>query len=276
VKQTTLRDAVRFTGVGLHTGADVGIEIRPAPENAGIAFVAGGIRIPATAEHVVDTSRATVLGLGGKTVSTVEHVLSALVGMNVANAEIAVDGPEVPVVDGSAKAFSDAIAQAGIDEQKGERAVFDVAQPYELRDRGAAIVLLPSESLRVRFVADFRAPIGVQYFDAEVNEELYRNEIAPARTFGYLEEIDELRARGLARGGSLENALVFSPTGPMQELRWPDEVVRHKVLDLLGDVALLGAFPRCEIVAIKSGHRLHAQAMLALRRRSGALSARSA
>lgn len=277
MKQTTLRDTVRFAGIGLHTGADVSVELRPAPPNFGLQFLAGGVRIPALAENVVDTSRATVVGRGGTSISTVEHLLSALVGMNVTNAELAVNGPEIPVVDGSAQAFSDAIFDVGVEEQAAPRAIFEIAAPFELRERDSALILLPSRTTRVRFLADFPAPVGVQYFDAEMNAELYRREIAPARTFGYLHEVESLRARGLARGGSLENAIVFAPEGAMQELRWPNEVVRHKTLDLLGDVALLGAWPKCDLIAIKSGHELHARAMLALRRQSGdALPARSA
>lgn len=256
---------MHFAGVGLHTGADVSVEVRPAPPDFGVQFLAGGARIPATAEHVVDTARATVLGIGDTTISTVEHLLSALLGMGVSNAEIAVDGPEIPVIDGSAKAFSDAIFDVGLETQAPDRDAYAIARPFELREGDRALVLLPSAELRVRFVADFPSPIGVQYFDATMDAQRYRADIAPARTFGYAHEIEALRARGLARGGTLDNALVFTPDGPMQPLRWPDEVVRHKVLDLLGDLALLGAWPQCEIIAIKSGHALHARAMGALR-----------
>ncbi len=263
--QTTLRSAVRFDGVGLHTGADARVEIRPAPPDFGLQFLIDGVHIPATAEHVVGTERATIVGLGDRTVSTVEHVLSALVGLSVTNAELAVTGPEIPIVDGSAKAFADAIASTGLETQHHPCATLELREPFEMRERDRALILLPSERLRVRFLADFPAPIGVQYFDRVVNPELYRAEIAPARTFAYLHEIEALRVRGLAQGGSLENALVFAPEGPMQPLRWPDEVVRHKVLDLLGDLALAGFALRCDVIAVKSGHELHARAMLALR-----------
>ncbi|MGH7737307.1 MAG: UDP-3-O-acyl-N-acetylglucosamine deacetylase [Candidatus Tyrphobacter sp.] len=276
MNESTLRDAVHFAGVGLHTGAECAVELRPAPAGAGIAFVRGGVRIPATAEYVVDTARATVLGRDGTTVSTVEHLLSALAGTNVANVEILVDGPEVPIVDGSAHAFCESIVAVGLSEQDAPRHCFAPATPLEIRERDCALVLLPSDELRIRFVADFAPPIGVQYFDGVITPEFYRSDIAPARTFGYLHEVESLRARGLARGGTLENAIVFAPTGAMQELRWPDEVVRHKVLDLLGDLALLGVRPQCDIIAIKSGHELHAAATLSLRRAGAGAAQREA
>lgn len=254
----------------MHTGAQATIEIQPAPEDHGIVFLTDGARIPATAENVLDTSRATVLGIGSRSVSTVEHLLSAFAGMGITNAEIVVAGPEIPIVDGSAKAFADAFASVGTDVLPAPRPQLDLVQPYEMCDGDRALILLPGRRLRIRFVADYPAPIGVQYFDACIDSEYYRAEIAPARTFGFLHEVETLRARGLARGGTLENAVIFAPTGAMQELRWPDEVVRHKVLDLIGDLALLGMDLSCDVIAMKTGHDLHARAMLELRRKYGA------
>ena len=265
--QTTLRETVRFDGIGIHTGAESSIEIRPAPRDFGIAFLLDGVHVPATAEYIVKTARATAIGAQGRTVWTIEHVLSALLGMGITNAELSVTGPEVPIVDGSAKAFADAIDAVGTEVQEGLRPTLVVCEPFELRQGDRALVLLPNAELRVRFVADFPAPIGTQYFDGVIERTFYHQEIAPARTFGYLHEIEELRRRGLARGGTLENALVFAPEGAMQPLHWPNEVVRHKVLDLLGDFALLGAWPQCEIIAVKSGHSLHAAATRELRER---------
>ena len=265
--QTTLRETVRFDGIGIHTGAESSIEIRPAPRDFGIAFLLDGVHVPATAEYIVKTARATAIGAQGRTVWTIEHVLSALLGMGITNAELSVTGPEVPIVDGSAKAFADAIDAVGTEVHEGLRPTLVVCEPFELRQGDRALVLLPNAELRVRFVADFPAPIGTQYFDGVIERTFYHQEIAPARTFGYLHEIEELRRRGLARGGTLENALVFAPEGAMQPLHWPNEVVRHKVLDLLGDFALLGAWPQCEIIAVKSGHSLHAAATRELRER---------
>lgn len=264
--QTTLRDRFAFEGVGLHTGAPCRVEVLPAPPNTGLRFICGGHEIPALAEYVVETARATVLGKNGVTVSTVEHLLAALFGMGVANAEIRVTGPEIPVADGSARLFVDAIHAAEIAAQSEVRERFAPIEPAFVRDGDRELIVLPSAHFRVRFLADFAPPIGTQYFDSEMNAEVFEKEIASARTFGYLHEVEALLERGLAKGGTLENALVFAPEGPMQEMRWPNEPVRHKVLDLLGDFALLGAYPQCEIVAIKSGHKLHCLATNELRR----------
>lgn len=265
--QATLRDSLRFEGIGLHTGASASIELRPARTNDGICFVSGEKRIPATVEHIVDTSRATVLGRDGVTISTTEHLLSALFALGVSNAEIHIDGAEIPALDGSAAPFVAAIEACGLREQRDPRPTLELREPFAISAADRMIVALPAPAFRVRFIADFAPPIGTQYFDGAVEPDAYRREIAAARTFAYLHEVEALRARGLARGGSLENALVFTSDGPIQPLRWVDEAVRHKVLDLIGDLALLGAWPHCEIVAIKSGHELHAALTRTLRAR---------
>jgi UDP-3-O-[3-hydroxymyristoyl] N-acetylglucosamine deacetylase len=255
--QTTLREPLAFEGVGLHSGVPCRVEIRPAAPGRGLRFVSSGVEIPALAEYVVETARATVLGKDGVTISTVEHVLAALFGMGVSNAELAVDGPEIPVADGSAKIFAEAIAASGTTTQREARDNFVPASPAFARDGDRVVAVLPAGALRVKFVGDYAAPIGTQYFDGEITPDVFLKEIAGARTFGYVHEVEALLKRGLAKGGTLENALVFAPSGPLRPLRWENEPVRHKVLDLLGDFALLGAWPQCEIVAIKSGHKLH-------------------
>jgi len=264
--QHTLRDALEFSGVGLHTGAAARVRIEPRPAHAGLSFrLAGNVRFPAHAEFIVDTRRATVVGLGDATVSTVEHLLSALFASGIDNAEIAVEGPEVPVMDGSAAHFTNAFTALGLVAQAAARNVFTVERPFVISDGDAVLVVSPAEAFRLRFAVDFAPPVGAQFLDAVVESAYYASEIAPARTFGYLDEVEALRAAGLARGGSLDNALVFAPEGPLTPLRWPNEVVRHKALDLIGDFALLGAWPTCDVVAIKSGHRLHGRATAALR-----------
>jgi UDP-3-O-[3-hydroxymyristoyl] N-acetylglucosamine deacetylase len=273
IRQQTLRDVLHFAGAGLHTGVSSVVDVAPAPPDSGIVFSiaspdGAAVRIPATAEYVTDTSRATVLGRDGASVSTTEHLLSALFAAGVANAEIRVEGPEIPILDGSARAFVEAIDRAGLQPQDRPRRTLRLSEPFVVREGDRMFAAFPSDALRVRFVADFPAPIGVQYYDGDVEPDRYREEIAGARTFGYLHEVEALRARGLARGGTLDNALVYAPDGPMQSLRWPNEVVRHKVLDLLGDLALLGAWPQCDVVAIKSGHELHARATRELRART--------
>lgn len=264
--QTTLREALAFEGVGLHSGAPCRVEVRPAAPGTGLLFRSGGVEIPALAEYVVETARATVVGNAGVTISTIEHLLAALFGMGIANAAIHVDGPEIPVADGSAKTWVDLIAAAGIAAQREVRERYVPASPTFVRDGDRAIIVLPATHFRVKFLADFAPPIGTQYFDGDLTPESFASEIASARTFGYLHEVQGLLDRGLAKGGTLENALVFAPEGPMQEMRWDNEPVRHKVLDLVGDFALLGAWPQCEIVAIKSGHKLHCIATNELRR----------
>ena len=246
--QATLRKPLHFEGIGLHTGVPAAVEVRPAPANDGIVFVLGNTRVPALAENVVDTSRATVLGRNGSSVSTTEHLLSALFAMGVSNAEILVDGPEIPARDGSAAEFVAAIIAVRSRARRASRArVLELDEPCWIRAGDRMIAAFPSDAFRVRFVADFPAPIGTQYFDERDRfGTTFEAEIAGARTFAYLHEIEALWARGLGRGGSLENALVFAPDGPMQPLRWPNEPVRHKVLDLIGDFALLGAWPHCE------------------------------
>lgn len=272
--QATLGAPLHFEGVGLHTGSRCAVDVLPAPVDAGLAFdlahpnIPGRrVRVPALAENVIDTSRATVIGHDGASVSTTEHLLSALFAMGVSNADIRVDGREIPIADGSARAFVDAIASAGVEFQDAERATLELHAPFVLTVGDRTILALPAPAFRVRFVADFPPPIGAEYYDGEIDPTNYREEIAGARTFGYLHEVEALRERGLALGGSLETAIVFAADGPMQPLRWTNEVVRHKVLDLIGDFALLGAWPRCDIVAIKSGHELHAAATRALRAR---------
>ncbi len=276
MRQTTLARPFAFEGTGLHTGAPARVRVEPAPIDSGFVIQTGTVSFSATADAVVDTSRATVLGSGEATVSTVEHLLSALFGMGLSNARIVADGPEIPVADGSARSFVEAIDRAGVVEQGRERPCVRIAAPLHVGDADRLVVLLPSETFRVRFIADFEAPIGTQYTDVTVTPGTYRDDICGARTFGWLHEVEALRARGLAQGGSLDNAVVFTADGPMQPLRWPNEVVRHKVLDLLGDFALLGAWPLVEIVAIKSGHALHARAVHALRAAAAHLSAGAA
>jgi UDP-3-O-[3-hydroxymyristoyl] N-acetylglucosamine deacetylase len=275
--QTTLRDTIEFEGIGLHTGLAARVRVRPATAGSGLSFrLDGTVTIPAHADFVTDTRRATVLGSGGHTVSTVEHLLSALAGMGVDNALIDVEGPEIPVLDGSALPFAQAIAAAGTTSLGEPRRRYVPAAPTYFRDGDKLLIVLPAAGFRVKLAVAYDAPVGAQFFDGEVTPETYLREIAPARTFGFAHEVEALRKAGLARGGTLENAVVFAPDGPMQPLRFPDEPVRHKALDLIGDFALLGAWPQAEIVAIKGGHELHHRAVLESRSdvRTGTAAAR--
>lgn len=263
--QTTLRDAIAFEGAGLHTGAPARVRVLPAPAGHGLRFRlkdgAGAVEFPARADYVVDTARATVLGKDGHRVSTVEHLLSAILGCGLDNALIEVEGPEIPVEDGSSKIFADAIEAAGLATLHEARARWIPTEPRVFRDGDKLLVVAPAASFRVRMTVDYPHPVGAQYAELEITPESYRAEIAPSRTFGFLHEVEALIKRGLAQGGTLENAAVFGPDGPLAPLRSPLEPVRHKILDLVGDFALLGAYPQCEVIAIKSGHKLHCLAV---------------
>jgi len=273
IKQRTLELPVTFGGVGLHTGVDGSTTVHPAKIGTGLEFSLGTVTFPAHAEYVVETRRATVLGRDGATASTVEHLLSALFVAGITNATIEVRGPEIPILDGSAAAFLAEFARVGTVAQDAPRAELRLDRPHVFRDGDGYLVLAPADAFRVRFAVDFAPPVGAQFIDARVELESYTREIAAARTFGYLHEVEALLAAGLARGGSLDNALVYGPEGALAPERWPNEVVRHKVLDLVGDFALLGAWPLADVVSIKSGHRLHALATRALRADLGASSA---
>jgi len=260
--QTTLRDAIAFEGAGLHTGAPASARVLPAPAGHGLQFrLNGQVQFPARGDYVVDTARATVLGAGGHRVSTVEHLLSALLGCGVDNALIEVEGPEIPVEDGSAKVFADAVAAVGLATLHEARRRWIPTEPRVFRDGEKLLIVAPASAFRVRMTIDYPSPVGSQYVEAEITPETYRAEIAPNRTFGFLHELEALRGRGLAQGGTLDNAVVFGPEGPLKPLRSPYEPARHKILDLVGDFALLGAYPQCEVIAIKSGHKLHCTAV---------------
>jgi UDP-3-O-[3-hydroxymyristoyl] N-acetylglucosamine deacetylase len=275
--QTTLRDAIAFEGAGLHTGAPARVRVLPAPAGHGLRFrLDDAVEFPARADFVVETVRATVVGARGHRVSTVEHLLSALLGCGVDNALIAVDGPEIPVEDGSAKVFADAIDQVGLANLHEARIRWIPTEPRVFHDNEKLLAVVPAPAFRVRMTIDYPAPIGAQYAEAEITPETYRREIAPSRTFGFLHEVEGLLKRGLAQGGTLENAVVFGPDGPLAPLRSPGEPARHKILDLVGDFALLGAYPQCEVIAIKSGHKLHCTAVRELRPHGGGESAVSA
>jgi UDP-3-O-[3-hydroxymyristoyl] N-acetylglucosamine deacetylase len=269
--QTTLRGAIEFAGVGIHTGAAARARVTPAPPGHGLRFRLGdAVEFPARADYIVETVRATVLGVGEHRVSTVEHLLSALLGCGVDNALIAVDGPEIPIEDGSAKVFADAIEAAGLVTQPELRRRWVPTEPHIFRDGDKLLIVAPASSFRVRMVVDYPAPVGAQYVDTEITPEIYRAEIAASRTFAFQHEVEALRKRGLAQGGTLDNAVVFGPDGPLSPLRTPSEPARHKVLDLVGDFALLGVFPQCEVIAVKSGHKLHCTAVRELVRWIGA------
>ncbi len=262
-RQKTLAGIVEVEGIGLHTGRPSRVAIRPAAEGAGIVFVRvdrGHAAIPAAARLLNGTSLSTTLSHGADSVATVEHVLSALVGLGVDNARVEVDGPEVPILDGSSRPFVDLIMNAGLRTQAAPRRFLALMRPVRVKDGDKEILALPANDLQVTYAIDFPHPaIGYQAATTRVEAATYATEIAPARTFCLMREVEAMRRAGLARGGSLDNAVVVGETGVVNgTLRFPDEFVRHKVLDLIGDLALLGAPLRAHVIAFKAGHRLHA------------------
>ncbi|WP_242394340.1 UDP-3-O-acyl-N-acetylglucosamine deacetylase [Anaeromyxobacter oryzisoli] len=261
-KQRTVAKRVSCTGIGLHSGRPATLTLAPAAADAGITFVRMdlGIEIPARNELVVDTMLSTSVAVGKARVSTVEHVMAALHGMGIDNCRVEVDGPEIPILDGSAAPFVCLVHEAGVKELSAGRRYLVVDRAVELRDGDKVARLEPSDAFSVEFTADFGHPlITNQSFRVTLTDRSFEREIARARTFCFLRDIERMQAMGLARGGSLENAIVvddFSILNP-EGLRFPDEFARHKVLDAVGDLALLGMPVVGAFSATKSGHAMN-------------------
>jgi UDP-3-O-[3-hydroxymyristoyl] N-acetylglucosamine deacetylase len=262
--QRTLKRPTSCDGVGLHSGARVTLRLIPAPADHGIVFVRvdlpGKPSIPASAEFVVSTALATTLGRNGVKVGTVEHLLSALSGLGIDNVRIELDGPEVPIMDGSAAPFAALVNETGIRMQDKAKSFLVIRRAVTVTEGDKHATLAPSKRLRIDCTIDFKHPlISDQTYSLEFSDRTYAKEIAGARTFGFLKDVEKLQANGLARGGSLNNAIVvdeFSILNP-EGLRFPDEFVRHKLLDTLGDVALMGRPVIGHLTVHKSGHALN-------------------
>ncbi len=278
-KQATLAKEVSFSGVGLHSGARTTLVFKPAPANSGIKFVRSDLaskpEIEAQISNAVPTgdySRRTVLGCGDVTISTVEHVLAAISGLGIDNLTIELDAAEPAESDGSSAPFVKVLKEAGIVEQDARRKYIEVKSPIALTENGVQMVALPHDGLRISFTAHYDHPlIGTQYASFDVSQEVFETEIAPARTFSLLKDVEDLRSRGLIKGGSLENSIVIGDHEIMNEepLRFPDEFVRHKVLDLLGDLCLLGMPVKTHIISVKSGHASNIKLVKLLKDRFG-------
>lgn len=261
--QKSLARAIELEGVGLHSGRMVRLRVLPAEADSGIVFVrvdAGNAEIPATHRNLNGGNLSTTLARGPVQVATVEHLLSALRGMSIDNARIELDGPEVPILDGSALTFVRLFREAGLRSLAKARRFLTLTRPVRVRAGEKEILALPDNIYQATYGIDFpQTPIGAQSVSIEIREDDYPEAIAPARTFCLLRDVEAMRRSGLALGGSLENALVVGENGVMNgSLRFPDEFVRHKVLDLVGDLAILGAPIRAHVIAFKGGHRLHA------------------
>ncbi len=261
--ETTLQRPVEASGVGLHSGVAVRIRILPAPVSTGIVFLRSDLdnfAIPASWRHVARVSYATSLMRQGVLISTTEHLLSVFYSMGIDNAYIEIDNLEVPILDGSGMPFVRLIEQAGIRQYRRKRRYLRIRRPISVEDKGKRISILPAESFRLTCDTDYPHPVGRQSIELEVTPERYAAEIAFARTFGWEADLDQMRNMGLIRGASLENAVCFARDGVMNPggLRAEDECCRHKALDLIGDLALVGRPLLGHVIAERAGHAMHA------------------
>ena len=264
-KQRTLKTEVSYTGIGLHSGREVHATLKPAPEDTGIVFVrkdlSGEPQIHAKAQNVTSTLRATTVEENGNKVFTIEHLMSAFHAHRIDNAYVELDSEEPPVADGASLVFFELMAKAGIVEQAKDRKEIVIDKVYRIDDEktGRFVMVLPYDGFRVSFTSlNPHKLIGVQYEDFHVDEAVYHKEIAPARTIAYEKEIQALREMGLGLGGSLENVIVYNDEGWLNPLHFEDELVRHKILDVIGDLRLAGII-RGHVIAVASGHALNTQ-----------------
>ena len=262
--QRTLRRESGCVGIGLHSGRKVRLTLKPAPADTGIVFERldrNHFEIPATSEHLARLSYATCLSKGEVRIETVEHLLAALATLGIDNAIVELDAPEVPIMDGSAAPFIYLIHEAGLRSLAKERSYLKLTRPIAVESEGRQVAAYPADSLRVSYTINFDHPLlRHQQHSLEIDESSFVDELAPARTFGFLKDVEQLRQAGLALGGSLDNAVVLGEAGVLNNpLRFPDEFVRHKILDLLGDLSLLGRPLLAHVVAVRAGHCLHAQ-----------------
>ena len=257
-KQHTLKQAASCDGIGLHSGKLVEMTLRPAPVDTGIVFVRtdleGHPQVHAVASNITATTRATTLTENGASVTTIEHLMAALAILKIDNCYVEMSAAEPPVGDGSAQAFIDEIQKAGIQEQDGERQGYHVDRAFSHYDGDRSIVVLPYEGFRITFTSINPHPLlGTQVLDVEDKGDCFLKEVAAARTVAFEEEIAQLRKMGLGLGGNLDNVVVFGKDKVLSKLRFPDELIRHKILDVIGDMYLLGPI-HAHIICMKSGH----------------------
>lgn len=271
IPQRTLKHPIRCSGIGLHSGHKVALWLRPAPENSGIVFYRHDgdsvTRIPARSEFVTDTRMCTTLGSDGMYIGTVEHLLSALAGLGIDNAVIEVDGPEVPIMDGSSAPFVFLIQCAGIREQSAAKKVLRILKQVRVEDGDRRCSLHPSKGFKVSYLLDYDHPLlRRRAASIDFSSQAYTREVARARTFGFLHEIEALQKAGLALGGSLENAIVLDAFRVINEggLRYADECVRHKILDTVGDLSLAGYPVVGSFEGERTGHDMNHRLVSAL------------
>ncbi len=271
MRQHTIKRPVTLEGVGLHSGKRARVTLFPAPEDTGIVFRAGADRIAAVPESVVNSHYATTIGKNGTRVGTVEHLMAAAAGLGIDNLEVEVDGPEIPAMDGSAKPFVTLLAAAGRNQQSARQRPLALPCSIRVGSGGRWIHIFPSTTFRVSYTLDVDHPaIGTQVLSwTPASKRSFADDVAPARTYGFLKDLGIMRKKGLARGGSLDNAVVLANRGPLNGLRYRDEFVRHKILDLIGDLALLGRPILAHVVARNGGHTLNVELVLAIQRALG-------
>jgi UDP-3-O-[3-hydroxymyristoyl] N-acetylglucosamine deacetylase len=265
--QQTLRHPVSLEGIGLHSGDPVKMTVSPAAADTGVLFRASdGTLIPANTDHVVDSNSATTVGAFGVRVRTIEHLMAAAAALGIDNMIVDIDGPEVPAADGSAKPFMDLLRSGGRVTVPAPRRPIVLSAPIRVGTESRWLEVLPADSLRISYTLDNSHPIiGLQVGTYGITEETFAHELAAARTYGFLRDVPAMRRNGLARGGSLENAVVVGKRSVLNDsLRYPDEFVRHKILDLVGDLKLLGRPLHGHIRARKAGHALHIEFARAL------------
>lgn len=261
--QHTIGKDVTYKGLGLHSGMPVAMTMHPAAPGTGIIFkrsdLPGGPEVPAQSRYITNTLRATTLEKGEAKVFTVEHVLSALYALQIDNCVIEMDSPEPPVGDGSAKTFCDMVEEAGIETQDEMIPILTLDTSAAVYEDNKFITALPYDGLRITFTSINPHPLlGTQMRDVVIDHDSYMKEIAPARTIGFTWELEAMRKMGLGKGGTLENAVVYSETECLSQLRFPDELVRHKILDILGDISLVGPL-HAHIIAVLGSHKLNAE-----------------
>ncbi|MFO7820088.1 MAG: UDP-3-O-acyl-N-acetylglucosamine deacetylase [Halanaerobacter sp.] len=261
--QQTIKEEFSYTGIGLHTGQDVTISCSPLEPNQGVIFkrvdVEDKPEIKAEVDNITSTNRCTAIGKDEVEVNTVEHLLSAINMLQIDNLLIEIDAQEPPVTDGSAKVFYDLFLEAEIVEQEASKEVYQIEEPLYIKEEDQYLTVLPDEDFKISytFVGDHQA-VGDQFFEYNRDKDDYQDVVAPARTFGFAHEVEQLQEAGLALGGSLDNAVLVDEEGPINELRFQNEFARHKVLDLIGDIMLAPEF-KGHIIAVRSGHRLNSK-----------------
>jgi UDP-3-O-acyl N-acetylglucosamine deacetylase len=268
--QRTIRKPASLDGIGLHSGDEVRLTVSPAAPDTGIIFrAADGTLIPASAEHVVDSRSATTIGAFGVRVRTIEHLMSAAAGLGIDNLIVDIEGSEVPAADGSARPFVELLAGAGRVPLPTPRRPLAITEPIRVGDENRWIEASPGDGLRIDYTLDVKHPvIGLQFASVTITETSFVEDVAPARTYGFLKDVPMMRQNGLALGGSLDNAVVVGKRIVLNDsLRFPDEFVRHKILDLVGDLHLLGRPLIGVVTGRNAGHALNLELVQAIERR---------